>query len=98
MAGHERILAPSSLRHHDGNQANAVPKTTPLYVVRRLMLVERLDGGTAGYPVGYQNPSQFSREYGRLHGRWPPRDFESMHQSFGVDWTNRRADSILPRE
>ncbi|TYD32243.1 AraC family transcriptional regulator, partial [Xanthomonas sontii] len=41
---------------------------------RRLMVVERMDVGAAGYRVGYQSPSQFSREYSRLYGRSPRSD------------------------
>jgi AraC-like DNA-binding protein len=41
------------------------------------MLVERLDVGSAGYAVGYQSPSQFSREYARLYGQPPIRDVGS---------------------
>jgi AraC-like DNA-binding protein len=40
----------------------------------RPMVVERLNVGTAGYNVGYQSPSQFSREYSRLHGLSSLRD------------------------
>lgn len=41
---------------------------------RRLMLVERLDVSRAAFAVGYESPSQFSREYGRLFGTAPSRD------------------------
>jgi AraC-like DNA-binding protein len=41
------------------------------------MLVERLGVGTAGYRVGYQSPSQFSREYRRLYGLSSLRDLDS---------------------
>jgi AraC-like DNA-binding protein len=39
---------------------------------RRLMLVEHLDVATSSFRVGYQSPSQFTREYARMFGR-PPR-------------------------
>ena len=38
------------------------------------MLVELLDVGSAGYAVGYQSPSQFSRVYTQLYGKSPLRD------------------------
>ena len=41
---------------------------------RRLMLVERLDVSRAAFAVGYESPSQFRREYGRLFGTAPSRD------------------------
>jgi AraC-like DNA-binding protein len=71
-------MSMSSLHHH----FKAVTAMTPmqyqkqlrLHEARRLMLVERLDVGSAGYRVGYQSPSQFSREYSRHYGLSPTRD------------------------
>nr|WP_258576550.1 AraC family transcriptional regulator [Candidatus Pantoea persica] len=59
-------MSTSSLHHH----FKAVTAMTPmryqkqlrLSKARRLMMVEKLDAGTAGYRVGYQSASQFSRE------------------------------------
>ncbi len=45
---------------------------------RRLMLVERLEAATAAIQVGYESPSQFSREYSRLFGRPPLRDVKNL--------------------
>lgn len=75
-------MSSSSLHHH----FKAVTAMTPmqyqkqlrLHEARRLMLTEQLDVGTAGYSVGYQSPSQFSREYNRLHGLSPLRDVGGM--------------------
>ncbi|MDB5986330.1 MAG: bacterial regulatory s, tetR family protein [Nevskia sp.] len=75
-------MSVSSLHHH----FKAVTAMTPmqyqkqlrLHEARRLMLMERLDVGTAGYNVGYQSPSQFSREYSRLYGLSPLRDVGRM--------------------
>ena len=68
----------SSLHHHFKSATAMTPmqyqKQLRLHEARRLMLVERLDVGTAGYSVGYQSPSQFSREYSRLYGLSPLRD------------------------
>ena len=75
----ERVgMSVSSLHHH----FKAVTAMTPmqfqkqlrLHEARRLMFVERMDVGSAGYSVGYQSPSQFSREYSRLYGQSPLRD------------------------
>jgi AraC-like DNA-binding protein len=41
---------------------------------RRLMLVEDLDATTIGLTVGYESPSQFSREYRRHFGVGPAAD------------------------
>lgn len=41
---------------------------------RRLMLAENSDASDAAYQVGYESPSQFSREYSRMFGAPPLRD------------------------
>ncbi|AKT41179.1 AraC family transcriptional regulator [Chondromyces crocatus] len=48
-------------------------KQLRLHEARRLLLAEALDAASAGYQVGYESPSQFSREYARLFGL-PPRE------------------------
>ena len=45
---------------------------------RRLMLNEDLDAASAAFEVGYESPSQFSREYTRLFGAPPRRDIEGL--------------------
>lgn len=45
---------------------------------KRLMLNEDLDAASAAYKVGYESPSQFSREYSRLYGMSPKRDIMVM--------------------
>jgi AraC-like DNA-binding protein len=45
---------------------------------RRLMLNEHLDAASAAFKVGYESPSQFSREYGRFFGSPPKRDITTM--------------------
>jgi AraC-like DNA-binding protein len=73
-------MSTSSLHHHFRAVAAMTPlqyqKQLRLHEARRLMLVERLDVGAAGFRVGYQSPSQFSREYRRLYGVSPLRDRE----------------------
>lgn len=72
----------SSFHHHFKTITAMTPvqyqKQLRLHEARRLMLIERLDVGTAGHRVGYQSPSQFSREYSRLYGLSPLRDVEGM--------------------
>ncbi len=53
-------------------------KQLRLTEARRLMLSERLDASTAAFRVGYESPSQFSREYRRLFGAPPSRDMADM--------------------
>ena len=44
------------------------------------MLTERQDAATAAFHVGYESPSQFSREYNRLFGDSPLRDIINLRQ------------------
>ncbi|MEE4461648.1 AraC family transcriptional regulator, partial [Azotobacter chroococcum] len=47
---------------------------------RRLMLSENQDVSSSAFAVGYESPSQFSREYGRLFGASPSRDIEELRR------------------
>ncbi|ESQ79081.1 AraC family transcriptional regulator [Asticcacaulis sp. YBE204] len=49
-------------------------KQLRLQEARQLILVHGLDAANAGHSVGYDSPSQFSREYKRLFGAPPIRD------------------------
>jgi AraC-like DNA-binding protein len=82
-------MSVSSLHHHFSAVTAMTPmqyqKRLRLHEARRLMLIERLDVGSAGYRVGYQSPSQFSREYSRLYGMPPLRDVDrAREQMTGV--------------
>ncbi|MDR7144602.1 AraC family transcriptional regulator [Rhizobium sp. BE258] len=82
-------MSVSSLHHH----FKAVTAMTPmqyqkqlrLHEARRLLLTERVDVATAGYRVGYQSPSQFSREYGRLYGLPPLKDIDAMRGQMAAE-------------
>ncbi|WP_286903276.1 AraC family transcriptional regulator [Vreelandella sedimenti] len=45
-----------------------------LQEARRLMVAEGMDASSAGYSVGYESPSQFSRDYTRMFGSPPAKD------------------------
>ena len=65
--------------HHHFRQLTSMSplqyqKWLRLNEARRLMLSERLDVSRAAFAVGYESPSQFSREYSRLFGVAPKRD------------------------
>lgn len=53
-------------------------KQLRLHEARRLMLGEGLDAATAGYKVGYDDASHFSRDYKKHFGQSPMRDVERL--------------------
>ncbi len=75
-------MSPSSLHHHFRQLTAMSPlqyqKWLRLNEARRLMLSEGSDAAGAAFKVGYESPSQFSREYARLFGAPPRRDVVSM--------------------
>lgn len=76
-------MSESSLHQH----FKAVTAMTPLQYQKKLRLLEArrllmggaIDAATAGYTVGYESPSQFSREYARMFGDPPRRDEARLH-------------------
>ncbi|MBY5546421.1 AraC family transcriptional regulator [Rhizobium leguminosarum] len=78
-------MSPSSLHEH----FRAVTAMTPLQFqkqlrlqdARSLMLVQNIDVTTAAFRVGYESPSQFSREYRRHFGDSPARDIARLRAS-----------------
>lgn len=56
-------------------------KQLRLQEARRLLLGENLDAASAGFRVGYEDASQFSREYRRLFGQPPMRDVERLRET-----------------
>ena len=77
-------MSPSTFHHHFRTMTALSPlqfqKQLRLQEARRLMLAERLDAATAAFQVGYESPSQFSREYRRQFGAPPLRDIASLRQ------------------
>jgi AraC-like DNA-binding protein len=55
-------------------------KRLRLQEARRLMLTESLDAAEAGFQVGYDDASHFSREYKRLFGDPPLRDIQGLRE------------------
>lgn len=53
-------------------------KQLRLLEARRLLLIENTDATHAAYQVGYESPSQFSREYSRMFGAPPIKDIERL--------------------
>lgn len=79
-------MSPSAFHHHFRQMTAMSPlqyqKRIRLSEARRLMLTERVDASTAAFEVGYESPSQFSREYSRLYGSPPARDIKALIQGF----------------
>ena len=53
-------------------------KRLRLQEARRLMLGDGCDAAKAAFRVGYESPSQFSREYRRMYGAPPRRDVAAL--------------------
>ncbi len=75
-------LSTSSFHLHFKNVTAMTPlqyqKRMRLQAARSLMLGEKLDAAEAAFRVGYESPSQFSREYRRMFGAPPRRDVEAV--------------------
>ena len=75
-------MSTSTFHHHFRSMTALSPlqfqKQLRLQEARRLMLAERMDAATAAFQVGYESPSQFSREYNRLFGAPPLRDITNL--------------------
>lgn len=52
-----------------------------LQEARRIMVAEAMDAASAGFRVGYESPSQFSRDYGRAFGMPPAKDAHRLRAS-----------------
>lgn len=78
-------MSPSSLHAHFRTVTAMTPlefqKQLRLQDARSLMLVQDVDVATAALSVGYESPSQFSREYRRHFGEPPARDIARLRAS-----------------
>ncbi len=82
-------MSTSTFHHH----FRAVTAMSPLQYqkwlrlneARRLMLTENQDAAAAAFQVGYESPSQFSREYCRLFGNAPLRDITNLRQMAAME-------------
>ncbi len=82
-------MSTSTFHHHFREVTAMSPlqyqKWLRLNEARRLMLAEKQDATTAAFQVGYESPSQFSREYSRLFGAPPLRDITNLRQMATAD-------------
>ncbi len=78
-------MSVSSFHHHFKSVTTMSPlqfqKKIRLHEARRLMLGEDLDAARAGFRVGYEDASHFSRDYKRLFGEPPLRDVEQLRET-----------------
>lgn len=75
-------MSTSRFHHHFRELTAMSPlvfqKRVRLNEARQLMLTQFLDASDAAFQVGYESPSQFSREYSRLFGTPPSRDIRRL--------------------
>jgi len=78
-------MSVSGFHHHFKSVTAMSPlqfqKQIRLQEARRLMLGGDLDAASAGFRVGYEDPSYFSREYKKLFGAPPQRDISRLRSN-----------------
>lgn len=78
-------MSPSSFHRHFKATTAMSPiqyqKTLRLQQARVLMMAGPGDAAAAAFAVGYESPSQFSREYARAFGAPPARDIVRLRQA-----------------
>jgi AraC-like DNA-binding protein len=78
-------MSPSSFHDHFRRVTAMSPlqyqKLLRLQEARRLLMTDAVDAATAGHRVGYESPSQFSREYRRAFGAPPAADSRQSRPS-----------------
>jgi AraC-like DNA-binding protein len=85
---HDLGMSVSGFHHHFKSVTAMSPlqfqKQIRLREARRLMLGEDLDAASAGFRVGYEDPSYFSREYKKLFGAPPQRDIAQLRSNLAL--------------
>lgn len=75
-------MAPSSFYRNFKKVARTSPlqyqKQLKLYEAQRLMLSGKHNAESASYTVGYESPTQFSREYKKMFGNPPKTDVKNL--------------------
>jgi len=78
-------MSVSGFHHHFKSVTSMSPlqfqKHLRLQEARRLMLGEDMDAASAGFRVGYEDPSYFSRDYKKQFGAPPQRDVARLRNS-----------------
>ena len=80
-------MNPSSFHEHFKTLTSMTPlqyqKQLRLLEAKRLMVADEANVASAAYQVGYESPSQFSREYARMFGAPPRRDISELRAMQG---------------
>jgi transcriptional regulator GlxA family with amidase domain len=78
-------MSPSAFHSHFRQVTSMSPlqyqKHIRLQEARRMLSIETIDAASVAYQVGYESPSQFSREYRRLFGQSPMHDVDRRRMS-----------------
>lgn len=81
----EARMSASALHVHFKQVTSLSPlqyqKQMRLQEARRLIFAEAMDAANAAHEVGYESPSQFSREYRRLFGAPPVQDVTRLREA-----------------
>jgi len=82
----EAGMSPTSFHAHFKAVTSTSPiqylKTTRLHQARLIMARKEITASLASAQVGYESPSQFSREFRRMFGRGPAEEASRMRQAF----------------
>ena len=75
--------------HHHFKAITQMPpmqyvQSVRLHQARMLMVRQQLTAAAASYAVGYESPSQFTREFKRLFGLPPAEEIKRMQRNFAV--------------
>jgi AraC-like DNA-binding protein len=81
-------MSVSRFHHHFKSVTAMSPlqyqKQIRLQEARRLMLTEEVDAASAGFRVGYEDPSYFSRDYKKQFGEPPQRDVARLRAGMAI--------------
>ena len=82
-------MSPATFHRHFKAATDMTPvqfqKSLRLQEARRLLLAEGTDVAQVGFAIGYESPSQFSREYRRMFGAPPGRDGAAIRRTVAPD-------------
>jgi len=82
-------MSPATFHRHFKTATAMTPvqfqKSLRLQEARRLLLADGADVTRIGFAIGYESPSQFSREYRRLFGAPPGRDGAEIRRAVAAD-------------